>query len=219
LKQIIEFDTLEVEHRINCRLKHIYITVDADANVIIKSPGASRSRLLEILERKKRWIAKQRAKSENAIEPELGHELLFEGELKPIHEDPRFTPLSEALQRLLKKDEQNMRKCYHDFYKASAMERLPKRVAHYSARMGLSPSALRFRRMKSQWGNCNAKGVVTFNTLLMQLSPECIDYVVVHELAHLRHMNHSKAFHALVARHFPEAGTVRKKIKTFRVRS
>jgi predicted metal-dependent hydrolase len=218
LKEIIEFDTLEIEHRINRRLKHIYITVDADANVIIKSPGSSRSRLQELLERKKGWIEKQRAKSANALVPELGKELLFHGELVPIYDDPRFISLSEALLRLRKRDEESIRRCYHDFYKASAMEHLPQRVEHYSAMMGLSPSALRYRRMKSQWGNCNVKRIVTFNTLLVQLNPACIDYVVVHELAHLKHMNHSKAFHALVERHFPDAGNVRKKIKAFRAK-
>lgn len=218
MKEIIEFAELEVEHRINRKLKHIYITVDRDANVIIKSPGAPKSRLLEILERKKGWITAQRSKTKRAFQPELGREILFHGELASIHGDPRFALLSQAMQQLRKRDSESQKRCYHDFYKASAKEYLPQRVAHYSAMMGLHPSALRFRRMKSQWGNCNTKGVVTFNTLLMQLSPACIDYVVVHELAHLSHMNHSRAFHALVKRHFPDAEAVRSKIRDFRAR-
>lgn len=218
MKEIIEFAELEVEHRINRRLKHIYITVDRDANVIIKSSGAPQSRLLEILERKKGWISHQLSKTENVLQPELGRELLFQGRLTSIHDDPRFLTLSQALRRLKKGDETYQKRCYYDFYKASAMAYLPKRVAHYSAMMGLLPSELRFRRMKSQWGNCNSKRVVTFNTLLMQLSPECIDYVVVHELAHLRHMNHSRAFHALVERHCPDSKAIRATIRDFRAR-
>ncbi len=78
------------------------------------------------------------------------------------------------------------------------MEYLTKKVNYFSAIMGLFYSELKFRKMKNRWGSCNSKGVITLNKKLVKTPEICIDYVVIHELAHLKHLNHSKRFHALV---------------------
>ena len=92
------------------------------------------------------------------------------------------------------------RKAY--IQKAKAI--LPARVAYYSDIMGLYPKQIRITSAKTRFGSCSSKGHICFSWRLMQYPPEAIDYVVVHELAHLRHMNHSPAFHALVASVLPD---------------
>ena len=67
---------------------------------------------------------------------------------------------------------------------------------------GQSPP-LRLRKMKRTWGSCSAAGVITLNPLLLKTPPECIDYVIAHELCHLREHNHGKAFYALQEQLFP----------------
>ena len=89
-------------------------------------------------------------------------------------------------------------------YIARAKELLPQRVAHYSRVMGLYPTQVRITGAKTRFGSCSATGHICFSWRLMQYPPEAIDYVVVHELAHLKHMNHSPAFHALVASVLPD---------------
>ena len=84
-------------------------------------------------------------------------------------------------------------------------EYMTNRVDFFSKKMNLKYSELKFRKMKSRWGSCNSKGVITLNKKLINTPQECIDYVVVHELAHLVHMNHSKKFHKLVESYFPQA--------------
>lgn len=62
---------------------------------------------------------------------------------------------------------------------------------------------IRIKALRSKWGSCSGQGNVNLNWLLIFLPPELADYVIVHELMHLRELNHSDAFWSLVARHFP----------------
>ncbi|EQD35268.1 protein containing DUF45, partial [mine drainage metagenome] len=68
------------------------------------------------------------------------------------------------------------------------------RVDHWATSMGLRPSAVSVRTYRSSWGYCRRDRSISFNWRLIQAPPEVIEYVVVHELAHLRHMNHGREF-------------------------
>ena len=81
---------------------------------------------------------------------------------------------------------------------------LPQRVAYYSERMGLYPTQVRITGARTRFGSCSSQGHICFSWRLMQYPPEAIDYVVVHELAHLRYMNHGAEFYALIARYLPD---------------
>lgn len=85
-----------------------------------------------------------------------------------------------------------------------AKEIIPERVAHYSKLSGISCGRISIRLQKSRWGSCSARGNLNFNCLLVLMPPEILDSVVVHELCHRRHMNHSKAFYAEVLSLFPD---------------
>ena len=85
-----------------------------------------------------------------------------------------------------------------------AKEILPQRTAYWSERMGLSPAQIRITSAQRRFGSCSSEGHICYSWRLMQYPPEAIDYVVVHELAHLKHMNHSPAFYALVAKYLPD---------------
>ena len=89
-------------------------------------------------------------------------------------------------------------------WKSQAKEYIPKAVAYYSSLMGVSPTAVRFSRAKTRFGSCSSQNSITFSLRLMDYPLEAIDYVVVHELAHIRHKNHSKAFYAFVASVMPD---------------
>lgn len=94
----------------------------------------------------------------------------------------------------------------------AAKEYLRSKVEYYSKVMGLKYSELKFRKMKRRWGSCSSNGVITLNTYLYNTPEIQINYVVVHELAHRVHMNHSKAFHALVEKYLsPEEKSFSKK--------
>ena len=81
---------------------------------------------------------------------------------------------------------------------------LPLRTAVYAEVMGVTPAKVRISSAKTRWGSCSAKGNLNFNALLMLMPKEVIDYVVVHELCHLREMNHSDRFYREIARVMPD---------------
>ncbi|MBE0498933.1 MAG: M48 family metallopeptidase [Campylobacterales bacterium] len=98
------------------------------------------------------------------------------------------------------------------FYKKKAQEFLPSRVEFWKNTMGLEFKSLRFYCARRRWGSCNSNGVITLNPYTMKLSQEMIDYVVVHELAHLKQMNHSAAFYSIVQTYIPEYKRIQKEI-------
>ncbi len=88
--------------------------------------------------------------------------------------------------------------------RALAAEVIPARVAYFSAVMGLVPTGVKITSAQKRFGSCSGKNSLCFSWRLMQYPPAAVDYVVVHELAHIRHHNHSAAFYALVAQVLPD---------------
>lgn len=89
-------------------------------------------------------------------------------------------------------------------YISLAKTLLPARVEYYSSLMGLSPTGMRVTGAKTRFGSCSAKNRLCFSWRLMAFPPEAVDYVVVHELAHIVHKNHGSRFYALIASVMPD---------------
>lgn len=98
-------------------------------------------------------------------------------------------------------------------YIAAAKEYFPKRAAYFQQFTGGTYNRITIRDQKTRWGSCSAKGTLSFNWRLMLAPPAILDYVVVHELCHLTHMNHSAAFWQAVESVYPDYRTARKWLK------
>lgn len=85
-----------------------------------------------------------------------------------------------------------------------AKAHLPQRVAYWAGVMGVRPTGIRITSARTRFGSCSGKNSLCFSLYLMAYPPEAIEYVVVHELAHIRHKNHSPAFYAEVERYLPD---------------
>ena len=94
-----------------------------------------------------------------------------------------------------------------------AKEVIPPRVAYYAAVMGLTPASVKITSAARRFGSCSSRGGLCFSCRLAAYPIEAIDYVVVHELAHLKHLDHSPAFHALVERYLPNSRARRELLK------
>ena len=90
-----------------------------------------------------------------------------------------------------------------------ALQVIPPRVGEFARRMGVSYGRITIRNQTGRWGSCSGEGNLNFNCLLMLAPLEVVDYVIVHELAHRKQMNHSPAFWQEVARELPEYSACR----------
>lgn len=93
-----------------------------------------------------------------------------------------------------------------------AKELLPPLTEAWAFRMGVRPAGIRITSAKTRYGSCSAKGNLCFSLYLMRSPAEAVEYVVVHELCHLKHLNHSKAFWEAVARYLPDYNDRKKKL-------
>ena len=95
----------------------------------------------------------------------------------------------------------------------TAVELIPRRVEYYAGIMGVKYNRITIRNQKTRWGSCTTGGNLNFNCLLVMTPPEVLDSVVVHELCHILHHDHSKAFYADVYKVFPDYGRCDKWLK------
>jgi len=205
---MLDCDGIVVRHHIDRRLKHAYLRVEEDGDVVLRSNGRNPDALRAFVLSKRAWIERQRQRLEAGPGMRPGENILYLGESVPlghIGAHAFCTGTASALRR-----------SYDRFYKARAEEMLEAKTRDFAGRMGIGFSEIRFRKMKRRWGSCSKEGVITYNTLLMQLPEPMIDYTVVHELAHRIHFNHSADFHALVAAFIPQERETRRRMRHMR---
>lgn len=97
-----------------------------------------------------------------------------------------------------------VREMLEHWYRSRAEEVITRRVQHYADQLGWPMPKVLIRNQKRRWGSCNAKGELRFNWRLVMLPLRVLDYVVVHEMAHLKVLNHSPRFWALVEQIMPD---------------
>lgn len=100
-------------------------------------------------------------------------------------------------------------------YRREAREKLGQRTAYFARLMGVSYGRITIRAAKTRWGSCSGAGNLNFHWKLVLMPPQVLDYVVVHELAHRKEMNHSPAFWAEVEKILPDYKERRRWLKTY----
>lgn len=194
------------------RMRRIVISVLADGSVRISYPyGVSASRALEFAESRAQWIEKARQRqTSRAMATQY-----CDGMRTRTH-TLRIIPAgttritvrltdTEAVVRHpadAARDDiaEAARRAYTEALRAEAAAFLPERLDTLAARHGLRYGQIRIKAMRSKWGSCTARGDINLSLYLMMMPDELIDFVLLHELCHTVHHNHSAQFHALLDR-------------------
>lgn len=144
--------------------------------------------------------------------PFLGQDLKLKFVLTPLkqvffsrNESALQMHLPEAIWKQI--SEEDLQKYFVDlrkYYQREAKKLISERIQIWSHQMDLHPSAVRFKNQKTRWGSCSSKKIINLNWRLIAAPIEVIDYILIHELSHLAHMNHSSKFWALVEKHCPD---------------
>ncbi len=108
---------------------------------------------------------------------------------------------------------EKLHKSFLYFFKLKASEILNEKVSHWSEEMNLFPKSVTYRNQKTRWGSCSSLGDINLNWRLAAFEPEIQNYVIVHELAHLTHQDHSRNFWGLVESFIPNRKLISKKLQ------
>ena len=210
---------MEIPYRlIRSNRRTLSLTVESGGALVAHAPLHMPLRQIEaFIEEKRAWIERKRAEApsrpapfvprDGARLPWLGGELRLAFSGLPLCVDFDGWLLmpcgGDALVRL------------RDWRKRRAAEVLTPRVRLWERRMGLQVKSIRYTAAKRRWGSMRADGCLRLNAALMHCPMELSDYVIVHELAHLPHPDHSPAFHALVRATLPHADALRARMRDF----
>jgi len=213
-------------HIVNPKLKHIYLSINDKGDLIIKSPKVSQKKIEQVLLKKVSWINKSREKMQH--KKGKGIDFNQESELYFLGESHSLTLIKHTKKRLeLHFDGDTFTLCYHQydekaflkkidqFYKTEAALYITPLLNSWSDKMKLPVNKLSFRKTKRQWGSCSSKNEISINTMIMKLPLRVIEYIIVHELAHVQHKHHQKDFWKLVADYLPEYKLLVKELKNY----
>jgi hypothetical protein len=185
-----------VRHRM---ARRYVVRVADDGNVRLTVPrGASIGGGVRFAERQVAWIARERRRQRERAAPwRSGHGVRYRGEVLPLEIDARgFRVGPETIARGRTAD---ARQAVQSHLRALATRELPARCVELAAEVGLKVARVSVRDQKSRWGACSSRRVITLNWRLIQMPPSVSDYVIFHELMHIRQPNHSRRFWREVA--------------------
>jgi len=200
--------------------KRLTITVHPDLHITAKAPaGYELEDIRRRLEKKSSWIARQIEYFEqfHPLPPErkyvsgethfyLGRQYrlrIRSGKKVQVRLMGRFFEMELPDPNDREKAEKAMRQWYALHAKNLLSRRLSQFMPVFED-LGVSITEVRCRRMKKRWGSCSSKEVILLNTELVKAPIHCIDYVIVHELCHLRHPRHDKIFYRLLDKIMPD---------------
>ncbi|MCA3562147.1 MAG: M48 family metallopeptidase [Aestuariivirga sp.] len=208
-------EVLEVVFRRHAQARRLVLRLNATGTgVLVTVPrDVSRARALEFAERSRSWI-------EDHMKARGGLTHLADGAALPlrgIEHDIRHVPgrrgvVTADRDRLyidVPGDPAHLKRRLHDFLKAEARADLTKASAKYAALMGVKFRRIAIRDQRSRWGSCSASGDLSYSWRLILAPGYVLDYVAAHEVAHLRHLDHSPRFWRLVRTHCPDAARAR----------
>ena len=202
----VMFGHTEISYRIvrsARRKKTVTLSLDADGLTVRAPARFPAERAREVVRKRGAWVVSKGAQlTEMHARREAPRELVNGETLRYLGRQYRLKRVEGLNKARLRggyleapqggADE--VREALTAWYKERAAARLPERVALYGPKLGVRPHKVLVRDQQKRWGSCNSRGELRFNWRVMMAPMSLVDYVVVHELVHLEHMNHSKTY-------------------------
>ena len=219
--------TFYIIHRTNKKIKRITLSLENKDEIIIKTPlGFKAHKLKEIAYEYKDWILRsiQKVPYKNSFDFVTGGTVPFLGVNYPMEliedekiKNVKFSFLEDRFEVRYNENKNS----YEDFmeglkkfYKFNAIKIIDPIFDEWTYKTQLFPEQITYRYNKSRWGSCSFQNNISINYKLLQFEKKCVEYVVLHELCHIKEKNHSKRFWELVSFYMPEYKEVEKKIRS-----
>jgi predicted metal-dependent hydrolase len=210
----------------SCKRKTVGLQVK-HGKIIIRAPKyVSEKEIADIVNAKSIWLQRKVAEQNN--HPPVTNDyyreksqLLINGEFKTLQinfasfanvildEDLIVVTLTNKVKSKIAENlalqDKHVKQSLEAWLKLQTMSYIDQTLNHYAEQIGVLPKSFKVRLYKSRWGSCNSRGELSFSSLLAMAPHWVIDYVIVHELCHLLHMNHSALFWQLVEQNLPNS--------------
>lgn len=210
------------------RRKTLAIQVKAPSCVTVIAPaGMRKEAILQAVQGKSKWIVKklleiaEMQRRKGTREYVNGESFLYLGRnysLQIEHDELAHVPEVKLLRgklvvRILTRDEESIKKALQRWYQGKAVEKIWERVNYFQDQFDVKPAKVIVKEQQKRWGSCSAKGNLLFNWKTIMAPSSVVDYIVVHEMCHLVHLNHSKQFWQLVKTILPDYEVRRKALR------
>lgn len=205
----------------NARAKRLTLRIDAGGQSLRVTipPGLRQGEVERFLDRHRDWLELKLSRLPDRPQLRAGVKMPLRG--KPhliIHQPGKRGTVTPGIQNAepvlyVHGEPAHLPRRLADFLKREAKKDIEPLVAKHSASVGRSAKAIRFRDTSSRWGSCSSEGNLSFSWRIMMAPPTVIDYLVAHEVAHLREMNHGPDFWALCRKLCPRTDEARAWLK------
>lgn len=230
---VIEVDNKAIDFALEYRKrKTMSIRIDHTGGGLVVAPkGLSQDKVIELLKSKSKWILNKLKEVEEIgykkVQKEFvdGELFMYLGENYPLHieiydgiKKPEISIIQNRIYiRTPKNDPELLKNAMEKWYREECLMTIKQRVDCYKEFVGKEPNNIKVKEQKKRWGSCTSRGDILFNWRCIMAPIEIIDYIVVHEICHLTHMNHSKMFWQLVESIIPDYKEKRDWLKKYGV--
>jgi hypothetical protein len=211
---------VEINKLVRSKRKTLTLIVETDGTLTVRAPLRMKAAdIRRFVEAKQDWIKRKQVKAlEEAVDAHRyadGEIFRYLGQEIPLRIVPAGKPalVMDGSFRLTESARPNAESVFTAWYRKQARMVLTGRVEFFAREHGFKIGRIRISSARTRWGSCSTKNTLSFTWRLVMAPPDVIDYVVVHELCHLKEMNHSKAFWAQVEAILPDYKRCRKWLK------
>ena len=210
----LRVDDLLIEVVLSPRRRTMELSVERNGALVVRAPQGATADRLETFVRAKRWWVYRKLAEKEALSCAMPVREYVSGEGFPylgrsyrlllVGKQDRPLRLAAGRFRLCRTEAAHGRAHFVRWYAEHAGVWLSRRVAAIAPRVGVEPAGVEVRDLGYRWGSCGQAGTLNFHWATILLPPSVVEYVIVHELAHLRERNHTPEFWARVERAMPD---------------
>lgn len=199
-----------IDYQLICsNRKTLCLQIDKHGKLLVRAPmRCSIKKIKAFIHQKQHWITKTQqeiqAQKPSKIQYQVGEQMLFLGEYYALKLTKSGDPLTLDGDYFYLNTKFDAQSAFHWFYKKEFIKTALPRLEYYAQKHQLIFNQIRFKAQKTRWGSCSAKNNINLNYLLMMAPMSVINSVIAHELAHIKHKNHSKDFYALLKKMMPD---------------
>jgi len=211
---------IEIHKLVRSKRRTLSLIVETDGMLTVRAPlRMKEADIRQFIEEKKDWIKRKQAQAlKDAPVPRQyldGERFLYLGKEAPLRIVPDQKPalIMDKVFKLTKSAQPQAESVFEAWYKKQARMVLTERVKFFAQKYGFKVGKIRISSARTRWGSYSSKGTLSFTWRLVMAPLEIIDYVVLHELCHLKEMNHSRAFWERVETILPDYKRRRKWLK------